>query len=147
MFDKRLFDYLHDQLQNNPLDQAFGQKIAGEWRYFSSAEMVALVNRTSVGLLRLGLQPGDKVSTAVYQTTPEWVALDYAMLQIGVINVPMYPTISSREYVYILNESEAKYCIVGEGDLLNKVQAAKENVPGLKEIFTFHQQPGVRCWT
>ena len=147
MFDKRLFDYLHDQLQNNPLDQAFGQKVAGEWRYLSTAEMVALVNRTSVGLLQLGLQPGDKVSSVVYQTTPEWVALDYALLQIGVIHVPMYPTISAREYEYILNESEAKYCFVGIGDLLDKVKMAKEKAPGLQEVFTFYTQDGVRPWS
>jgi long-chain acyl-CoA synthetase len=147
MYDKRLFDYLHDQLQNNPLDQAFGQKIAGEWRYLSTAEMVALVNRTSVGLLQLGLQPGDKVSSVVYQTTPEWVALDYALLQIGVIHVPMYPTISAREYEYILNESEAKYCFVGNGDLLDKVTVAKEKAPALREIFTFHPQASVRSWS
>ena len=147
MFDKRLFDYLHDQLQNNPLDHAFGQKVAGEWRYLSTAEMVALVNRTSVGLLQLGLQPGDKVSSVVYQTTPEWVALDFALLQIGVIHVPMYPTISAREYEYILNESEAKYCFVGIGDLLDKVKMAKEKAPGLQEVFTFYTQDGVRPWS
>jgi long-chain acyl-CoA synthetase len=147
MYDKRLFDYLHDQLQNNPLDQAFGQKITGEWRYRSTAEMVALVNRTSVGLLQLGLQPGDKVSSAVYQTSPEWVVLDYALLQIGVIHVPMYPTISAREYEYILNESEAKYCFVGDGDLLDKVTMAKEKAPALREIFTFLPNAGARPWT
>jgi len=147
MFDKRLFDYLQEQLQNNPLDKAFGQKVAGEWRYLSTAEVVSLANRASLGLLQLGLRPGDKVSTVVYQTTPEWVALDFAMLQIGVINVPMYPSISSREYEYILNESEAKYCFVGEGDLLDKVMAAKTKSPGLVEVFSFHQQPGIRRWT
>jgi len=144
MFEKRLFDYLYQQLQDYPLEKAFGQKIKGEWRYISTAEMVALVNRASLGLLQLGLKPGDKVATAVYQTIPEWVALDYAMLQIGVINVPMYPSISSREYEYILNESEAKYCIVGEGDLLDKVLAAKGKSAGWNEVFSFHQQSGVR---
>lgn len=147
MFEKRLFDCLYEQLHNSPLDKAFGQKVAGEWRYYSTSEMVALVNRASVGLLNLGLRPGDKVATVVYQTTPDWVALDYALLQIGVINVPMYPTISAREYEYILNESEAKYCFVGEGDLLEKVSAAKEKLPGLLEIFTFYPHSSIRPWT
>lgn len=147
MYDKRLFDYLNEQLELHPLDKAFGQKIGSEWRYLSTADMVALVNRASLGLLQLGLQPGDKVATVVYQTTPEWVALDYALLQIGIINVPMYPTISSREYEYILNESEAKYCFVGPGDLLEKVLAAKEKASGLGEVFSFQDQPGSRTWT
>lgn len=147
MYDKRLFDYLYQQQQNSPLEKAFGQKTKDEWRYLSTNDMVRLVNQTSVGLLQLGLRPGDKVATVVYQTTPEWVALDFALLQIGVINVPMYPTISFREYEYILNESEAKYCFVGEGDLLDKVLTAKGKTPGLQEVFSFHPLADVRCWT
>ncbi len=147
MTEKRLFDYLYDQLEKYPLEKAFGRKIDGDWQYYSTTQMVELTNRASVGLLRLGLRPGDKVATVVYQTLPEWVALDYAMLQIGVINVPMYPTISSREYEYILNESEAKYCIVGEGDLYDKVRAAQSKAPSLKTIFTFYKHLEARPWT
>lgn len=146
MSDKRLFDYLYDQLREHSLDRAFGSKVNGQWCYYSTTRMVELTNRTSLGLLRLGLRPGDKVATIVYQAHPEWVALDYAMLQIGVLNVPMYPTLSTREYEYILNESEAQYCVVGEGDLYDKVLAAKGNVPRLKEIFTFSDHPGARRW-
>lgn len=146
MFEKRLFDYLYEQLREHPLERAFGSKVNGHWQYFSTQQMVEWVNRASLGLLHLGLRPGDKVATVVYQTTPEWVALDYAMLQIGVLNVPMYPTISSREYEYILNESEAKYCFVGDGDLYDKVLKAKEKTPTLKEIFTFFDHPEARRW-
>lgn len=147
MTEKRLFDYLQDQLDKYPLEKAFGRKIDGVWQYHSTAQMMDLCNRASIGLLSLGLRPGDKVATVVYQTLPEWVALDYAMLQLGVINVPMYPTISSREYEYILNESEAQYCIVGEGDLYDKVLAAQSKVPSLKAIFTFYDHPQARHWT
>ena len=147
MAEKRVFEYLHDQLARHPLEKAFGHKVAGQWQYYSTADMVDLVNRASVGLLGLGLRPGDKVATVVYKTTPEWVALDYAMLQIGVLNVPMYPTISSREYEYILTESEAKYCFVGEGDLYQKVHDAQAKVAGLREVFTFHDHPAARHWS
>jgi long-chain acyl-CoA synthetase len=147
MYDKRLFDYLYDQLNEHPLDKAFGQKVRGQWQYLSTAEMVLLVNRASKGLLDMGVRPGDKVATVVYQTLPEWVALDFAMLQIGVQNVPMYPTISSREYEYILNESAAKYCVVGQGDLYDKVMAAKEKTPGLQEVFTFFDHPLAPNWS
>lgn len=146
MAEKRLFDYLYDQFEKYPLEKAYGRKINGRWVYYSTAATVEMANRLSLGLLQLGLKPGDKVATVVYQTIPEWVALDFAMLQIGVINVPMYPTISAREYAYILNESEAQYCIVGEGDLLEKVGNAKEKTPTLKEIYSFVPQAGARDW-
>ena len=146
MTSTRLFDFLHNQLRDCPQPKAFGHKVGTEWRYFSSAEMVDMTNRASVGLLRLGLRPGDRVATVVYRCSPEWVALDYAMLQIGVLNIPMYPTISPREYEYILNESEAQLCFVGDGDLFDKVQAAQPNVPKLREILTFHDHPTARKW-
>jgi long-chain acyl-CoA synthetase len=146
MYEKRIFDYLYDQLANNPLEKAYGSKVDGRWRYYSTAEMVERVNRVSLGLLNLGLRPGDKVGTVVYQTMPEWVVLDFALMQIGVLNVPMYPTISAREYQYILNEAEVQYCVVGDGDLYDKVLQAKTHTPGLKEIFSFTPRDGVRSW-
>ncbi|MCC6461032.1 MAG: long-chain fatty acid--CoA ligase [Saprospiraceae bacterium] len=146
MAGKRLFDYLYDQWQQYPQARSFGYKVNGEWRYYSTAEMVRLVNRASQGLLNLGLRPGDKVATVVYQTSPAWVILDYAMLQIGVLNVPMYPTISPREYAYILHESEARYCIVGDGDLYEKVRQARENLSSLLDVFAFGEHPEARRW-
>lgn len=146
MNEKRLFEYLHDQLAQHPLEKAFGHKKDGEWQYYSTAEMVDLANRLSLGLLQLGLRPGDKVATVVYKTSPEWVALDVALLQIGVLNVPMYPTISAREYDYILNESESLYCVVGDGDLYEKVKQAQATTPALREIFCFYPHPEARSW-
>jgi long-chain acyl-CoA synthetase len=146
MTDNRIFDYLYEQLERYPLERAFGQKIAGQWQYISTQQLVELANRASLGMLNLGLRPGDKVATVVYQTIPEWVALDFAMAQIGVINVPMYPTISPREYAYILRESEAKYCVVGDGDLLEKVRSAPGELPDLKGVLTFHEAVGAERW-
>ena len=146
MAGKRLFDYLYDQWQQYPQARSFGHKVNGEWRYYSTAEMVRLVNRASQGLLSLGLRPGDKVATVVYQTSPAWVIMDFAMLQIGVLNVPMYPTISPREYAYILQESEARYCIVGDGDLYDKVQQARSNLSGLLGVFAFGDHPEAQRW-
>ncbi len=146
--ERRLFDYLYEQWAQHPQAQAFGHKHEGQWRYYTTEEMVQMVNQASRGLLELGLKPGDKVATVVYQTSPAWVVLDFAMLQTGVLNVPMYPTISAREYEYILRESECQYCFVGDGDLLDKVRNAQARLGGsLKEILSFaDQHPQLRSW-
>lgn len=146
MSDKRLFDYLYDQLRDYPLQNAFGSKVDGQWQYFSTAQVVDLGNQLSLGLLRLGLRPGDKVASVVYKTSPEWVILDFALLQLGILHVPMYPTISPREYEYILRESESKYCFVGDGDLYDKVAQIQAKLPELKEIIALTDRPGVRKW-
>jgi long-chain acyl-CoA synthetase len=145
--DKRLFDYLAEQLRHTPLDRAFGHQKDGQWVYYSTQQMAEWTHQLSRALLQLGLRPGDRVASVVYQTTPAWVALDYALLQIGVIGVPMYPTISAREYAYILAESEARFCVVGDGDLAEKVLAAQAQVGSLQEVFSFEknkQHPTLR---
>ncbi|HND88751.1 MAG TPA: long-chain fatty acid--CoA ligase, partial [Saprospiraceae bacterium] len=147
MSDKRLFDFLYEQLHEHPQERAFGHKVGNQWQYYSTRQLVDLVNRASVGLLRLGLKPGDKVASAVYKTIPDWLVLDFALMQIGVLHVPMYPTISAREYEFILNESGAKYCVVGEGDLYDKMQKARANARALQEVFTFYNHPDARPWS
>jgi long-chain acyl-CoA synthetase len=147
MSDKRIFDLLYDQLDNYPQPKAYGHKVKDEWLFHSTEQIVTWVNECSLGLLRLGVKPGDKVASVIYKCCPEWVVLDFALAQIGALHVPMYPTISSREYEYILNEAEVAYCFVGEGDLYDKVNAAKKSVVSLKEIFTFYVHPVARPWT
>jgi long-chain acyl-CoA synthetase len=146
--DKRLFDYIFEQAKERPLDQAFGhQPQKGvPWTYYSSQQMVDKINDLSRGLLHLGLRPGDRVGTVVYKTTQEWVALDYAMLRLGIIGVPMYPTISAREYEYIIKEAGVQYCFVGEGDLFDKVNTAKAQSPSLRTIYSFVEHPIAPLW-
>jgi long-chain acyl-CoA synthetase len=147
MSDKRIFDLLYDQLEKYPQPKAFGHKVKDEWVFFSTEQIVIWVNECSLGLLQLGVKPGDKVASVIYKCCPEWIVLDFALAQIGALHVPMYPTISSREYEYILNEAEVEYCFVGEGDLYDKVNSAKANVSSVKEIFAFYVHSVARPWT
>lgn len=147
MSDRRLFDFLFEQNEKFPLEKAFGHRVGSDYHYFSTSAIIEQANRLSLGLLELGLKPGDTVASSVYKTTPEWMILDFALLQIGVWNVPVYPTISPREYAYILNDSAVQFCFVGEGDLLQKMQTSQKEAPQLKEIFTLYESKTARNWT
>lgn len=142
----RLFEYIYYQQENFPLERSLGYNKDGKWTYFSTAEIIEKANKVSHGLLKLGVQPGDKVALVCYKNRPEWVMMDIGMQQIGVINVPVYPTISSGEYEYIFNDAEVKYCFAGAGDLYDKVERAKPNVSTLLDIFTFDKQEGRKYW-
>jgi long-chain acyl-CoA synthetase len=142
----RLFDFIHYQKQNHPLQKAYTYKNDGKWVSFSTNEIIEMANKVSLGLLKLGVQPGDKIALVVYKNRPEWVIMDIGLQQVGAINVPVYPTISSGEYEYIFNDSTVKYCFVGEGDLFDKVKAAEVNVPSLKDIYTFDKRAGINYW-
>ena len=73
--------------------------------------------------------------------------MDMAILQVGAIDVPIYPTMTEQDYDYILNHSEARYCFVSNDDLYNKVEAISANVPGLEALFSFEQYEGKKNWS
>lgn len=142
----RLCDLIHYQAANFPLERAFGHRVNGEWKYYSTQEVIELGNKVSRGLLKLGIKKGDRIGVAVTQNRPEWTILDVGIQQIGAINVPVYATITAEDYTYIFNDSEAKYCFVGGGDLYEKVKAAQAQVPSLKEIYSFDKKEGQPFW-
>jgi long-chain acyl-CoA synthetase len=144
---KRLFDCIYHQLDQYPQEKAFGHRHKGEWKYYSTQEMVEKINLASQGLLKLGVKKGDRVALITYENRPEWVIMDIAMQQLGIIDVPVYPTISPAEYEYIFNEAEVQYCFCGKDDLVDKVRKAQANIPTLKDIYAFdHRDDDTPFW-
>jgi long-chain acyl-CoA synthetase len=72
--------------------------------------------------------------------------MDIGVLQIGAQTVPIYPTISENDYQYILNHSECKYCFVSDTEVLRKVNLIKDNVPTLKEVYSFNEIENCKNW-
>lgn len=146
MEPSRLFDFIHYQQENYPLERAFGARHGKEWRFFSTRQMIDSANKASCGLLKLGIKKGDKIAVTIMENRPEWVILDIACQQIGVVNVPVYPTISEGEFEYIFNDSEVKLCFVGKGDLYERVLSVQPKVPSLNAIYTLDQEEGRPYW-
>ncbi len=143
---RRLFDIAHHALKNFPKEDMFVTKYDGEWKKTSSQEYINLGNRISRGLLKLGIKPGDKIALITTASRTEWAVMDLGISQIGAISVPVYPTISAEDYVYIFNDAEVKYCFVSDRDLLTKVKTARPGVPSLQGIFTFDSIEGAANW-
>lgn len=151
----RVFDLIRHQLATRPKPDALAAKVDGTWVRHSTEEVCAMADRVSKALLNLGLEPGDKVAL-VANNRPEWNFLDIGMMQIGVINVPVYPTISDREYAYIFNDAEVRYAFIFGQDhtegrhapsVFEKVSAIAGQVPSLREVFALDPLPGLRMWT
>jgi len=143
----RLFDFPYYQLANRPLEKMLNTKINGEWKSYSTQGFIDDLNKISRGLLRLGVNPGDKVALISHNNRMEWNVMDHGILQIGAIDVPIYPTMTPEDYKYILNHSEAKYCFVSNDEIFEKVSSIKEHVPGLMETYTFEDVQGAKNWT
>ncbi len=143
---KRIFDFAHNALEKYQREDMFVTKYNGKWEKTSTQEFHNLGNKISRGLLKLGIKPGDKISLITTATRTEWAVMDFGILQIGAVTVPVYPTISAEDYDFIFNNAEVKYCFVSDVDLYKKVSKIKDNVPSLQGIFTFDQVEGAANW-
>lgn len=142
----RLFEIPYYQLENFPQQKSIGGKRGGKWNFYSTQEFVDTANKVSLGLLKLGVKPGEKIAVLAYKNRPEWCILDIAVQQVGAVLVPVYPTISSGEFEYIFNDASVKLAFVGDGDLIDKVETAYINVDSLEDVYTFDPQEGKKYW-
>lgn len=133
-----LFDFPKYQMEHSPLDNCFVYKSESVWKNISTKQYIELANNVSRSLLQLGIQPGDKIAVITTNNQPKWQILDIGILQIGALNVPLYATLSEKDYAYILNHSDAKYCFVSDNDLFQKVTNVKDQTQ-LTSIFTFEE--------
>lgn len=117
----------------------------GKWRKYSAKEYIESSYNMAYGYLELGLKRGDRVLT-ISNNRPEWNINDMGIALSGVIQVPIYPTISVEEYDYIIGHCEPKYVVLSDKGLLDKIEPlAKKHK--LKGIYTFNKIEGAKHWT
>jgi len=132
----RLFDFPYHQLENYPQQHCLVSKVNNEWKSISTQKYIEDANIISKALLNLGVRPGDKIAVITSVNQPKWHILDIGVMQIGAVNVPLYPTFSEKDYAYILNHSDSVYCFVSDDELYQKVIKVQEQTQ-LKKVFTF----------
>ena len=142
----RLFDFPYYQLKEYNLNKAFVTKSKGEWVATSTQEFIDRGNAISRGLIKLGVQPNDKIAVISLTNRTEWNIMDLGVLQIGAQNVPIYPTITEEDYAYILNHSEAIYCFVSCSTVYAKVKAIMDQT-ALKGVYCFDELPDCEHWS
>lgn len=143
----RIFDIIENQLSVAPLDKCLSRREdKKEWTHYSTQDFVATANQLSQGLLKLGLQKGDTVAIISTSNRPEWHFTDLACLQIGVVDIPVYPTISSKEYEFIFNHAEIKYVFVSDKLMYRKISQIIPNIPSLKGVYSFDVVDNVTNW-
>jgi long-chain acyl-CoA synthetase len=142
----RLFDFPYHQLEKYNIDDALVTKQNNVWIKTSSQEYIDKANTVSRALLRLGIQKNDKIAIISSNNRTEWHIMDIGVLQVGAQNIPIYPTISEFDFEYILNHSEATYCFVSDEEVLRKINLIKQNVPNLKEVYSFNIIENCKNW-
>jgi long-chain acyl-CoA synthetase len=84
----------------------FQRLIDGVWTDVTCAAAAAQIRSAALGLIALGVQAGDRV--VIFSATRyEWAILDFAILSVGAVTVPIYETSSAEQVRWVLQDSEA----------------------------------------
>lgn len=142
----RIFEILLHYEERHPEQKvALSCKRDGKWIAYSPKEYLETAQTLSYALIHKGIQIGDKVGV-ISTNRPEWSITQMAVTQIGAILVPIYPTISAEDYHYILNHSEVKLLLMEGADVMNKIQQVNDDVPYLKDLYTFIDRKNFPYW-
>ncbi|HEU4973529.1 MAG TPA: AMP-dependent synthetase/ligase [Baekduia sp.] len=112
---------------------AIKHKVGDAWRDVTFAEVGDIVAEIALGLIDLGLQPGERVSI-LCNTRAEWTYADFAISSAGGVVVPIYPTNSPEECEWVAGNSESVYVVCEDAEQVAKVVAVRERLPHLRGI-------------
>lgn len=139
----RLFDILDYQQERFPQTVALASRESSAWRKWSTTELIAERDRLSAGLLAQGLRPGDRIGMLAHCGSPKWIVADAAMLQLGMVPVPVHATARPDEIAYIFRDAGLRAFFVSNADMLEKLRQA-EVTP--EHLFSFEPLPDTLHW-
>jgi len=137
-----LYKFLTEDFGPKKGRYAIQRKVDNEYKGISYDELKKETDAFAFGLAALGLKKDDSVSL-ISENRPEWVYADFAMQLLGIVNVPLYPSLTSDSIAYILNDSESRAIIVSTGFQLNKVQKIANKCKHLKYIIILNDHDDV----
>ena len=112
------------------------EKSLGIWRSITWREYGERVRRVALGLVALGLRPGDVVSI-VADNRPEWLYADLGTISAGGVTNGIYTTDSPRQVEYIVNDSGTRFFFAENEEQLDKILEVRARCPQLVKIFVF----------
>lgn len=112
---------------------ALREKDLGLWQPISWREYGERARAAGLGLVALGLAPGDVVSVLA-ENIPEWLYMDLGVLGAGGITNGIYTTDSPAQVEYLLNDSRSRFILVEDEEQLDKVLEVRDRCPALRKI-------------
>ena len=145
MTPTRTFDLMERALKLFSGNHALAEKVEGKWTFYTSEQYNEIAHHFAYGLLEMGYKKGDKIVT-VTNNRPQWNFVDMGMSMAGVVHVPVYTSMNSEEYRYILEHSDAKMVLLADQKLHDLIYPISQNVKGVKHYFTFDEVEGAESW-
>lgn len=139
MSKQHLADMVFQSAETYASENAMRIQIDGQWQTRTYREMGDTIRQIARALLALGVQPGDRIGI-FSQNRPEWTLVDFAVLAIRGITVPIYATNTKHQAAYIVDDTEMAIIFTGAQDNYDKIQAIKDRSTSLKHIITFDEK-------
>jgi long-chain acyl-CoA synthetase len=130
---RTIADLLPRAVAEHPDAVAVRHKHDGDWRDVSYAQLGETVREIGLGLIDLGIGPGERVCILA-NTRPEWSYADLAATAVGAVVVPIYQTNSPEECHWVISDSEACAVICEDAEQLAKIAAIRERLAGLRTV-------------
>lgn len=137
-----LFKFLTEEYAKKTKSFVMKHKVDGIYRGITYNQFKDETVNLAFGLASLGVTRFDKVAI-ISENRPEWVYSDMAILGLGAIDVPLYPSLTSESIEFILNNSESKGIIVSNKFQLNKILKIKDKCSKLKFIIILNEKDAV----
>ncbi|WP_041783114.1 AMP-dependent synthetase/ligase [Mycolicibacterium chubuense] len=129
--------YSHER--DNPDHVIIQRLVGGEWADVTCREAADQIRSAARGLIAEGVQPGDRVAL-LSATRYEWVILDYAILSIGAVTVPIYETSSPEQVRWVLEDSGAVMAFVELEAHALMVKELLDELPALRKVAVIESQ-------
>lgn len=123
---------VYDHERDDPDYVILQRLVDGAWTDVTCAEAAAQIRSTALGLIAEGVQAGDRVAL-LSATRYEWVILDYAILSIGAVTVPIYETSSAEQVRWVLEDSGAVLAITETEAHAQMVKELHDELPALRK--------------
>lgn len=92
------------------------------WQVISSRQLYGYVATLARVLKQWGIHKGDRVAI-LSENRPEWMITDFACVNSGIVDVPIYATLTADQTLYLLQNSRARVVFVSTLEQLRKVQS------------------------
>jgi long-chain acyl-CoA synthetase len=118
---RTLADIFFSSVARN-LDRHLMFKRDSGWQTISSRQFSGYVTSMARALRQWGIAKGDRVAI-LSENRPEWMIVDFACVTSGIVDVPIYATLTAEQTMYILQNSGARAACVSTVEQLRKVQS------------------------
>ena len=122
-----------DHERDDPDHVIIQRLVDGSWTDVTSQEVAAQIRSTALGLIANGVQAGDRVAV-LSATRYEWPIIDFAILSVGALTVPIYETSSAEQVRFVLADSGAVVAFAETDDHADRIEQLKGELPDLRTV-------------